>query len=166
MRGLSPFTSRHQRSYPWAPLTAEPRAGEGLFLPEDGAAAGRSRTLNVALTLANTSARKQHYFTSRHQISLDNPSVLGYSDFAVGSIKFGSIRFTVHSNDHYPRHVHGFMAATEIIVDLKQNRTVALADRKDAVRSADAKSSDVRKLLKEAAEHFDELVDLWRRIHG
>lgn len=40
-----------------------------------------------------------------------------------------------------------------------------LADRKDAIRPANAKKSDVRKILSKAAEHFDELAALREEMH-
>jgi hypothetical protein len=84
----------------------------------------------------------------------------------VVSLRFGAIRFVVYSNDHPPRHAHGFTGETEVIVDLLAERTVALAAREDAIRPANAKWSDVRRILRAAAEHFDELVQLWEDIHG
>jgi hypothetical protein len=84
----------------------------------------------------------------------------------VGSLRFGGIRFVVYSNDHLPRHVHGFAGETEAIVDLRLNGTVALAKRNDAIRPANAKRSDVKKILKAAAQHFEELAALWEDIHG
>jgi Domain of unknown function (DUF4160) len=84
----------------------------------------------------------------------------------VGSLLFDGVRFVVYSNDHPPRHVHGFYAESEAIVDLLEDGNVMLADRKDAVRPANAKVSDVRKILTTAAENFDELVELWESIHG
>jgi hypothetical protein len=74
--------------------------------------------------------------------------------------------FVVYSNDHPPRHVHGFVSETEVIVDLLTDGNVDLAHRKDAVRPANAKRADVRKILVVAAEHFDELAALWEGIHG
>jgi len=82
------------------------------------------------------------------------------------SLRLGGVRFVIYSNDHPPRHVHGFRGETEAIVDLRRNRTVALANRDDAVRPANAKKSDVMKILKAAAERFDELSALWEGLHG
>jgi uncharacterized protein DUF4160 len=90
---------------------------------------------------------------------------LGYNGF-VGSVKFGGVLFVAYSNDHSPRHVHGFASETEVIVDLRLDGTVAISNRNDAVRPADAKRSDVRKILNVAALHFEELAELWERIHG
>ena len=73
--------------------------------------------------------------------------------------------FVVYSNDHPPRHVHGFLSEAEAIVDLRFDGNVALADRKDAIRPANAKRSDVRKILDTAAAHFD-MTALWEGIHG
>jgi len=84
----------------------------------------------------------------------------------VGSLSFDGIRFVVYSNDHPPRHVHGFLAETQVIVDLLEDGNVALADRADAIRPGNAKRSDVRKILNAAAAHFDELAALWKGIHG
>jgi hypothetical protein len=84
----------------------------------------------------------------------------------VGSIKCGGIQFVVYSNDHIPRHAHGFLGETEVIVDLLSNGSVALADRKDATRPGNAKRADVRKILNAAAKHYTELTALWEKIHG
>lgn len=84
----------------------------------------------------------------------------------VVSRRFGGVRFVIYSNDHPPRHVHGFFAETEAIVDLRANGDVALAKRHDAIRPANAKRSEVKKVLRAAAEHFEELAALWEAIHG
>jgi hypothetical protein len=83
----------------------------------------------------------------------------------VGSLRFDGILFVVYSNDHPPRHVHGFLGETEVIADLQMDGAVALADRKDAVRPLNAKCSAVRKILDAAALHFTELA-AWEGIHG
>lgn len=89
----------------------------------------------------------------------------------MSSLRFGGVRFIVYSNDHPPRHVHGFAGETEVVVELRggklrAERIVALANREDAVRLVNAKRSDVKKILRVAAEHFDELAALWERVHG
>ena len=84
----------------------------------------------------------------------------------MGSLRFDGILFIVYSNDHLPRHIHGFLGDTEIIVDLLSDGNIALAYRKDAIRPANAKRSDVRKILDGAALHFEELANLWEQIHG
>jgi len=83
----------------------------------------------------------------------------------MGSLRFRGVRFTAYPNDHPPRHIHGFTGETEAIVDLQPDGNVALADRWDAVRPQNAKRSDVKKILKTAAAHFDELVKLWESHH-
>lgn len=95
----------------------------------------------------------------------ENLTDLGYTS-DVGSLKFDGILFIVYSNDHPPRHVHGFLGETEVIVDLRSDGNVALADRKDSVRPANAKRADVKKILSAATEHFEELAALWEGIHG
>jgi len=84
----------------------------------------------------------------------------------VGSLKLDGILFVAYSNDHPPRHVHGFLSATEVIVDVRSKGTVALAERKDAIRPANAKRSEVKRILNAAAQHYDELATLWEEIHG
>jgi hypothetical protein len=84
----------------------------------------------------------------------------------MGSVICGGVRFVVYSNDHPPRHAHGFLGNTEIIVDFRRDGNVALADRKDAIRPRNAKRSDIKKVLSSAASHFEELVALWEEIHG
>ena len=59
-----------------------------------------------------------------------------------------------------------FAGETEAIVDLRFDGTVAIAKRNDAIRPANAKRRDVKKILNAAALHFDELAGLWEEIHG
>ena len=84
----------------------------------------------------------------------------------MGSLQFDGVLFIVYSNDHPPRHVHGFASETEVIVNLRPDGNVALADRKDAIRPANAKRSDLKKILAAAAQHFEELAILWEEVHG
>lgn len=84
----------------------------------------------------------------------------------MGSLRFGGIQFVLYSNDHPPRHVHGFLDGTEVIVDLRMDGNVALAARKDAIRPANAKRAHVRNILNAAAQHFEALANLWEKIHG
>jgi hypothetical protein len=90
---------------------------------------------------------------------------LGYYD-GLGSLKFNGVLFIVYSNDHSPRHVHGLAGEAEVIVDIRLDGTVGLAERKDAIRPVNAKRSDVKRILSEAALHFEELAALWEKIHG
>jgi hypothetical protein len=84
----------------------------------------------------------------------------------VGSLRFDGVLFVAYSNDHLPRHVHGFTGDTEAIVDLRLDGAVALADRVDAIRPGNGKRRDVKKILNMAALHFEELAALWEAIHG
>jgi acyl dehydratase len=49
----------------------------------------------------------------------------------MGSIRFEGVRFAAYSNDHDPMHVHGFYAEVEVIVELRRDGTVLLADRRE-----------------------------------
>jgi hypothetical protein len=84
----------------------------------------------------------------------------------VGSRKFGGVLFVAFSNDHAPRHIHGFAAEAEVIVNLGMDGSVAIAKRNDAIRPANAKRSIVKRILAVAALHFEELAALWEGIHG
>ncbi|MGD0632240.1 MAG: DUF4160 domain-containing protein [Terracidiphilus sp.] len=83
----------------------------------------------------------------------------------MGSIRFDGVRFVAYTMDHEPRHVHGFYADVEAIVDLRPDGKVLLANRTDAVRPSNGSKSDVRHVLTVAAQHFDELVRLWEKNH-
>jgi DNA-directed RNA polymerase subunit L len=84
----------------------------------------------------------------------------------MGSIRTDGVRFVVYTMDHEPRHVHGFYAETEAIVDLLADGNVTLANRKDAIRPGNAAKSDARHVLAVAASNFNELAALWERHHG
>jgi hypothetical protein len=84
----------------------------------------------------------------------------------MGSLRFDGIRFTAYTMDHAPRHVHGFYADIEVIVDLRLDGSVSLARRKDAVRPGNGSVADTRHVLNMAARHFEKLVALWEKHHG
>jgi hypothetical protein len=84
----------------------------------------------------------------------------------MGSLRFDGVRFTAYTMDHEPRHVHGFYAEVEVIVDLRPDGNVSLANRADAVRPGNGSKADVRHILAAAARHFDELAALWEKHHG
>ncbi|MGA2572081.1 MAG: DUF4160 domain-containing protein [Terracidiphilus sp.] len=84
----------------------------------------------------------------------------------MASIRLAGVRFTAYSMDHEPRHVHGFYAGLEVIVDLRPDGAASLANRSGAIRPAGGKRSDVRHVLETAASHFDELAALWEKQHG
>jgi hypothetical protein len=90
---------------------------------------------------------------------------LGYT-YIVVSLRVDGVRFVAYSNDHPPRHVHGFSREAEAIVDLRMDGTVEIAKRNDAIRPGNAKRSEVKKILSAAALHFEELVELWEEVRG
>jgi hypothetical protein len=83
----------------------------------------------------------------------------------MGSIRFEGVRFIAYPRDHEPRHLHGFYAEVEVIVELHRDRTVRLSSRKDAVRPSNGNWTDARHILLVAAKHFEELVALWEKHH-
>ena len=84
----------------------------------------------------------------------------------MSSLRFHGVRFFAYTMDHQPRHVHGFYAEIEAIVDLQLDGNVSLAERDDATRPPNGSKADVRHVLSVAAEHFDELVALWETHHA
>lgn len=68
--------------------------------------------------------------------------------------------------DHLPRHVHGFYAEVEVVVDLRRDGSVTLANRSDAIRPNNASRSDVHHVLNVAARYFERLAVLWEKQHG
>lgn len=80
-------------------------------------------------------------------------------------MRVGSVIFQVFPYDHEPRHVHALHAGIAVIIDLLDDRAVALSDRAGAIAPADAKRSDVKKVLRIARDHFDELVAAWEKMH-
>ncbi len=72
----------------------------------------------------------------------------------VVSRKFGGVRFIIYKNDHPPRHAHGFSGDCEAIIDLRSDGNVTLAKRVDAVRPANAKRSDIGKILRGCGRKF------------
>ena len=84
----------------------------------------------------------------------------------MGSKTFDGVWFISFSHDHPPPHVHGSYAESTVIVDLLADGTVAQSGRRDAVKPANAKRSDVQRILRTAEEHADELRELWEKTHG
>jgi hypothetical protein len=84
----------------------------------------------------------------------------------MASVRLNGVRFTAYTMDHEPRHEHGFYGEMEVIVDLRRDGAVSLANRTDALRPSNGSKSDVRHVLEIAARHFDRLVSLWEKHHG
>jgi hypothetical protein len=84
----------------------------------------------------------------------------------MGSKTFDGVWFISFSHDHLPPHVHGRYAGVEVIVDLLPGAKVIQSKRKNAVRPKKSKQSDVRKILRVAAENSIELGKLWESTHG
>ncbi|MEO6834694.1 MAG: DUF4160 domain-containing protein [Candidatus Tumulicola sp.] len=80
-------------------------------------------------------------------------------------MRVGSVIFQLFPYDHEPRHVHALYAGIEVVIDLLDDRTVALSDRVGAIAPANAKRSDVKKVLQVARDHFDDLVAAWEKMH-
>ena len=82
----------------------------------------------------------------------------------MSGLRVREVRFKICPQDHDPRHVHGYIGSGAVIVDLKADGSVALADRKDNIVGR-IKNNEVRKVLEEAGEAFNQLVELWEAMH-
>lgn len=84
----------------------------------------------------------------------------------MGSKVFDGVRFSVHTRDHSPPHVHGTTAGAIVILDLLPNNEVSLSDRWDAVTPSNTPRNVQSKIRRVAAEHIEELYALWEKTHG
>ena len=82
----------------------------------------------------------------------------------MSGLQVGEVHFQVWPQDHEPRHVHAFIGSGEVIVDLRADGTVDLANRKDAIRGS-VKRSEIHKVLQAADKHFHELAAKWEEMH-
>lgn len=69
-------------------------------------------------------------------------------------------RFVIYTADHEPAHVH-LTGAGQAKINL-----LGPGDAPELVFSVGIKQSDMRRLLAEVAEHRDEFLREWERIHG
>jgi hypothetical protein len=81
----------------------------------------------------------------------------------VTTLRVGEVRFRIYPQDHLPRHLHGFIGHGEVIVDLREDGAVALANRPDAV--CRVTRTEVRKVLIAAASAFEQLAAAWEAMH-
>jgi len=84
----------------------------------------------------------------------------------MGSKTFDGVRFSAFSDDHLPRHVHGYTEGVTVIVDLLEGGEVALSDRLRPTKPLNPKRSIVSKVLRIAGRNVDELNALWEKTHG
>lgn len=83
----------------------------------------------------------------------------------MSTIRVGAIRFKIYPEDHRPRHVHAFIGAGEVIVDLRADGTVALSARGRRAIRGRVSREDVRKVLDAAAGSFERLATAWENMH-
>lgn len=80
-------------------------------------------------------------------------------------LRFDGVVFSVYPRDHLPRHAHGAHGEVVAIVEFWPGGA-RLAERRDAVTPANAKRSDVMKVVRAAILHEVELNRLWEETHG
>ncbi len=84
----------------------------------------------------------------------------------MGSKTFDGVWFISYSDDHPPAHVHGTYAETVVIVEVLPDGSTQASLRSNSVQPANAKRSDVRRILKVAEAYGTELRALWEKTHG
>jgi hypothetical protein len=84
----------------------------------------------------------------------------------VGSKTFDGVWFISFAHDHLPPHVHGKYGETMVVIDLLQNGQIRQSARTKSITPRNAKRSDVSRILKVAAAHVDELLEIWEAMHG
>ena len=72
----------------------------------------------------------------------------------------GGFRFVIYTSDHEPAHIH-VVGEGHAKINL-----VGPAGVPELEFSIGIKKSDMRRLLAEAMEHREELLDRWEQIHG
>jgi len=82
----------------------------------------------------------------------------------MSSKRIRGVLFSAYPDDHWPMHVHARFAGMELVIDIDAMGKIRLSQRKDAVRPANAKASDIRRVLEIASRHSDELIDLWNEM--
>ena len=87
----------------------------------------------------------------------DKPNRLGYFSLMPTILRQGGLRIVIYPNDHPPTHVHVIGAGWEVVIDLVR------LELREAIGCAE---HDARQALRLFAEHRDELLRAWRRIHG
>jgi len=78
------------------------------------------------------------------------------------TIRAGKWLLIVIPGDHNPRHVHACLGSKngpQVIAFLAEDGIVSVREIKGSVSNADA-----RKALAAVQEHFDDLLDLWKRF--
>jgi hypothetical protein len=83
----------------------------------------------------------------------------------VTTIRVGGVRFRFYPRDHEPAHAHARYAEIVVIVEFQSDGAVRISDRFDAMTPSNASRSDVRKILKAAAEAYDTLLAAWEHMH-
>ncbi|WP_370631345.1 DUF4160 domain-containing protein [Methylosinus sp. Sm6] len=94
---------------------------------------------------------------SRADSSLsDKPKRLGYLSPMPTILRLGGLRIVIYPNDHPPAHVHVIGPGWEVVID------VVRLELREAIGCTER---DARQTLRLVAEHRDDLLEAWRRIH-
>ncbi|WP_128913264.1 DUF4160 domain-containing protein [Granulicella sibirica] len=83
----------------------------------------------------------------------------------MGSVRFDGIVFFVFTRDRAPPHVHAYYGDLTVILELREEGGVWIADRSDALEPRDPKKNEVRRVLRCARANEEALRELWRRTH-
>ncbi|WP_428991582.1 DUF4160 domain-containing protein [Methylocapsa aurea] len=82
---------------------------------------------------------------------------MGYFSPMPTILRLGGLRIVIYPNDHPPAHVHVIGPGWEVVID------VIRLELREAIGCAE---HDARRSLRLVADHRDDLLEAWRRIHG
>ncbi|MBY6240349.1 DUF4160 domain-containing protein [Methylosinus sp. Sm6] len=81
---------------------------------------------------------------------------MGYLSPMPTILRLGGLRIVIYPNDHPPAHVHVIGPGWEVVID------VVRLELREAIGCTER---DARQTLRLVAEHRDDLLEAWRRIH-
>lgn len=83
----------------------------------------------------------------------------------MGSLHFAGVRFSLYPDDHLPVHIHARYAGVTVVLELRADGRVVISDRLRSVQPANAKRSDVARIVRVANLHVDALMAVWKTMH-
>lgn len=80
----------------------------------------------------------------------------------MGSKTFEGLRFSAYTEAHAPPHVHGFYGGVEVVLEIDPVADeIRLSNRSRRIKPANARISDIRRIVRVANDNSDELFELW-----
>jgi MoaA/NifB/PqqE/SkfB family radical SAM enzyme len=82
----------------------------------------------------------------------------------MGTVRGREVKFRIYPKDHLPVHAHGKIGAGEVIVEVRRNGEVALSIVHKEPVVGNVKSSEISKVLAEAADLAKEIRAEWKEM--